>query len=128
MLTKLRARNERGAAKPEPFDARSRVLFITYTRRSRLGRFAARPEDAFADVAPGGGAIAEFVQELEPTQVGRPELGRDSDAAVAKAQGKAEEADDKRVGGVLQGRTISVGVAVEPQAAAFGCLVNSQRR
>src|SRR3954447_20495504 len=97
-------------------------------RQLELGGLAAAGEDAVADVAAAGGDVAELVEELEPAQVGRAEVGRDPDAVGSEAEGEGEQSGDERVGGVLQGRAVTVRVSLERQTAAGRRLAHLQRR
>jgi hypothetical protein len=66
-----------------------------------------------ADVAAGGGDLAQLVEEVNGGQVERAQLACGPDAAGPKCHGVGEQALDQVVGGVLEGGPVAVGEAAK---------------
>src|SRR5829696_2423154 len=87
------------------------------------GRLA---EQAAADVAAGGGELAQLVEQVHGGQVGRGHLERGAQAAGPEGHGVCEQALDQVGGGVLEGEPVAVGKAAEAEPDASGGFLDGQ--
>jgi hypothetical protein len=83
-------------------------------------------EQATADVAAGGGDLAQLVEEVHGSQVGWPQLGRGPEATGSERHGVGEQALDQVVGGVLEGGPVAVGKTAKAEPNPSGGFLDGQ--
>jgi hypothetical protein len=83
-------------------------------------------EQAAADVAAGGGDLAQLVEEVHGYEIGWPQLARGPHAAGPECHGAGEQALDQVIGGVLEGGPVAVAKPAKTKPNSSGRLLDGQ--
>jgi hypothetical protein len=83
-------------------------------------------EHMIADVAAGGGDLAQLVEEVDRGQVERAQLACGPDAAGPNCHGIGEHALNQVVGGVLEGGPVAMGEAAKAKPNTSGGFLDGQ--